>query len=301
MDRFESMSAFVAVVEAGGFSAASRKLGMPLATVSRKVSELEEQLSVQLLVRSTRNVSLTENGQQYFASCRRLLDELGEAERQVSGEYRAPKGGLVVSAPIVFGRLYLTPIIVDFLKAYPEVHIELRLADSIAHLLEEQVDIALRIGELPDSGIIAARAGEIRHVVVASPAYLKERGIPAHPRELSAHDCVTFLALHAPDEWIFKLGKRTEKYPVQSRLAVNTAEAAADAAIAGLGITRLLCYQVSKAIAERSLTLLMRDHEPIPLPVHLVYTGGRLIPQKLRAFLDFVLPRLKAKLVFDPQ
>jgi DNA-binding transcriptional LysR family regulator len=207
----------------------------------------------------------------------------------------------VVSAPIVFGRLYLTPIIVDFLKAYPEVQIELRLADSIAHLLEEQIDVALRIGELPDSGIIAARAGEIRHVVVASPGYLKERGTPLHPRELSAHDCVTFLALHAPDEWTFKLGKRTERYAVQSRLAVNTAEAAADAAIAGLGITRLLCYQVSKAIGERSLTLLMRDHEPTPLPVHLVYAGGRLIPQKLRAFLDFVLPRLKAKLMFDPQ
>jgi len=246
-------------------------------------------------------VSLTENGQQYFATCRRVLDELCEAERQVSGEYRAPKGGLVVSAPIVFGRLYLTPIIVDFLKVYPEVHIQLRLSDAISHLQDEHVDIALRIGELPDSGMIAVRAGEIRHVVVASPAYLKERGTPVQPRELSAHDCVTFLALHPAEEWTFKVGKRTEKYAVHSRLAVSTAEAAADAAIAGLGITRLLCYQVSKAMAEKSLTLLMPNYEPTRLPVNLVYAGGRLIPQKLRAFLDFVLPRLKAKLVFDPQ
>lgn len=301
MDRFESMSAFVSVVEAGSFSAASRKLGMPLATISRKVSELEDQLRVQLLIRSTRHIALTEPGQQFFETSRRLIDELGEAERLATGEYRAPKGGLVVGAPIVFGRLYLTPIIVAFLKAYPDVDIELRLSDSVAHLLEDHVDVGLRIGELPDSGIMAVRAGEVRHVVCASPAYLKEQGTPAQPRELADYDCVTFLALQGANEWSFKTGKRTEKVPVHSRLAVTTAEAAADAAIAGAGITRLLCYQVSKPIKDGKLRLLLRDYEPAPLPVHLVYPSGRLVPQKLRAFLDFVLPRLKAKLVFDPQ
>ena len=301
MDRFESMSAFVAVVEAGSFSAASRKLGMPLATVSRKVSELEDQLRVQLLTRSTRHIALTEPGRQFFETSRRLIEELGEAERLATGEYRAPKGELVVGAPVVFGRLYLTPIIVEFLKAYPEVDVELRLSDSVAHLLEDHVDVGLRIGEMPNSGIMAVRAGEVRHVVCASPAYLKLRGTPTLPQDLAAHDCVTFLALHAANEWSFKAGKRTEKVTVHSRLSLTTAEAAVDAAVADAGVTRLLCYQVSKSIKDGKLKLLLRDYEPAPLPVHLVYPSGRLVPQKLRAFLDFVLPRLKAKLVFDPQ
>jgi DNA-binding transcriptional LysR family regulator len=300
MGRFESMSAFVAVVEAGGFSAASRKLGMPLATISRKVSELEEQLRAQLLVRSTRKVALTETGTQYFETCRRLLEDLAEAERQASGEYSAPKGGLTVSAPVVFGRLYLAPIVIAFLKAYPDVDVELRLSDAIVNLIEEHTDIALRIGQLPDSGLMAVRAGQIRHVVCASPRYLAERGIPQHPRDLCAHDCITFTVLHSPTEWTFARGKTIDRIPVRSRLAVSTAEAAADAAVAGVGITRLLCYQVSKAITEGSLTLLLRDFEPAPLPVHLVHSSGRLIPKKLRAFLDFVLPRLKASLVFEP-
>ena len=300
MDRFESMSTFVAVVNAGGFSAASRKLGVPLATVSRRVSELEDELRTQLLVRSTRTIALTDAGRQYFETCRRLLDELADAERLASGEYRAPKGNLAVSAPVVLGRLYLAPIVVDFLKAYPDVTVDLRLADTIGDLIEEQTDVALRVGTLPDSGLIAVRAGEIRHVVCASPRYLAERGIPKHPRELENHDCITFTVLQSPTEWAFAQGKRIERYRVRSRLAVSTAETAADAAVADLGITRLLCYQVSNAIAEKKMTLLIREFEPPPLPVHLVYASGRLIPQKLRAFLDFVLPRLKAKLVFDP-
>ena len=294
------MSTFVAVVNAGGFSAASRKLGVPLATVSRRVSELEDELRTQLLVRSTRTIALTDAGRQYFETCRRLLDELADAERLASGEYRAPRGNLAVSAPVVLGRLYLAPIVVDFLKAYPDVTVDLRLADTIGDLIEEQTDVALRVGTLPDSGLIAVRAGEIRHVVCASPRYLAERGIPKHPRELGNHDCITFTVLQSPTEWAFVQGKRIERYRVRSRLAVSTAETAADAAVADLGITRLLCYQVSNAIAEKKLTLLIREFEPPPLPVHLVYATGRLIPQKLRAFLDFVLPRLKAKLVFDP-
>lgn len=300
MDRFESMSAFVAVVDTGGFSAASRKLGTPLATISRRVSELEDELRVQLLVRSTRSIALTDAGRQYFETCRRLLDELAEANRLASGEYRAPAGNLTVSAPVALGRLYLAPIVVDFLAAYPDVTVDLRLADMIGNLIEEQTDVALRVGNLPDSGLIAVRAGEIRHVICASPRYLAERGVPKHPRELEAHDCITFTVLHSPKEWIFTQGRRIERYRVRSRLAVTTAETAADAAVAGLGITRLLCYQVSNAILEKRLTLLMREFEPAPLPVHLVYPSGRLVPQKLRAFLDFVLPRLKANLIFDP-
>lgn len=300
MDRFESMSTFVAVVEAGSFSAASRKLGMPLATVSRKVSELEEQLRVQLLVRSTRSLALTDAGQDYFASCRQLLEQLAEAERIASGQYRAPKGLLVVGAPVMFGRMYLAPIVLEFLGAYPEIDIELRLGDAVMNLIDERIDVAVRIGQLSDSGLMAIKAGEIRHVVAASPAYLAQKGSPAHPRELGEHDCITLTPWETPGEWIFSPGSRAEKYPVRSRFSVTTAETALDAAVAGLGITHLFCYQVSKAVADGQLHLLMRPFEPEPFPVHLVYPSRRHSPQKLRAFLDFALPRLKAKLVFAP-
>jgi DNA-binding transcriptional LysR family regulator len=299
MDRFESMSTFVAVVEAGGFSAASRKLGMPLATVSRKVAELEEQLDARLLVRSTRSISLTDTGRDYFESCRRLLDELAEAERLASGEYRAPKGMLTISAPVVFGRAYLAPIVVDFLQAYPEVDVELRLGNGNDNHIEQQIDLEVRIGALADSGLIALRAGEIRHVVCASPDYLKRRGVPRHPGELIGHDCVTLAPSETANEWIFMNDRQTDRYPVRSRLTVTAAETAADAAIAGVGIAHLFCYQVSKAIAEGTLQRLIKEFEPPPFPVHLVYAAARRMPQKLRAFIDFVLPRLKAKLIFD--
>lgn len=300
MDRFESMSTFVAVVEAGSFSAASRKLGMPLATVSRKVSELEAQLRVQLLVRSTRSLALSDAGQEYFASCRLLLESLAEAERTALGQYRAPKGHLVVGAPVMFGRTYLAPIVFEFLKAYPEIDIELRLGDRLGNMIEDQIDVAVRIGQLSDSGLMAVRAGEVRHVVSASPAYLTDKGTPTHPRDLLAHDCITLTPWENPGEWIFSFGKRLEKHPVRSRLSVTTAETALDAAVAGLGISHLFCYQVSQAVADGQLRLLMRAFEPKPFPVHLVYPSRRHSPLKLRAFLDFALPRLKTKLVFDP-
>lgn len=300
MDRLEAMTAFVSVVENGGFSAAARKLGMPLTTVSRKVSELEDALKAQLLVRTTRSVATTETGRVYFETCRRVLEELAEADRLAAGEYQAPKGLLAVGAPLVFGRLYLAPIIIEFLRAYPDVDVELRLSDSVVGLVEEQVDVALRIGDLADSSLIALRAGEIRHVTCAAPAYLERRGVPEHPRDLMHHDCITFTALQSPAEWTFLRGNRAERHPVRSRLVVNSAETAVAAAVAGLGVTRLLCYQAARAIDAKALTLFMRACEPPALPVQLVYPHGRLVPRKLRAFLDFVHPRLKASLVFDP-
>jgi DNA-binding transcriptional LysR family regulator len=300
MDRFESMSAFVAVVEAGGFSAASRVLGMPLATMSRKVAELEEALGAQLLVRSNRSVSLTDIGREYFENSRRLLEELAEIERSASGAYSAPKGLLVVSAPVALGRLHLAPNLIEFLRAYPEIDVELRLSDNYVDLLEERIDVALRVGQLADSSMIAVRAGEVRRVICASPSYLSGKPAPLHPRDLVDHDCVTLVALEASDEWSFKIGKRLERFPVRSRLAVTTAETAADAAIAGLGLTRLFCYQVSNAVADRRLRLVLREFEPEPAPVQFVYPGGRRMPQKLRAFIDFILPRLKSSLIFEP-
>ncbi len=293
------MSAFVAVVEAGGFSAAARKLGMPLTTVSRKVSELEDLLRVQLLTRTTRSVALTEIGQTHYKTCSRLLDELHEAERLASGEYRAPRGELVVAAPIGLGRIYLTPLVTEFLQAYPDVDIDLRLADRVVNLADDGVDIALRVGDLPDSSQVAIKIGSVRHVTCASPAYLEKNGTPRALDDLSAHSCVTFTSLGMPNEWQFRSRRHVRRVGVRSRLSVSTAEAAIDAAVAGLGITRVLCYQAAPSIVAKRLELVLRDAEPEPMPVSFVHQGGRLVPQKLKAFIDFVVPRLKPKLVFD--
>jgi DNA-binding transcriptional LysR family regulator len=296
MDRFESISVFVAVAEAQGFSAASRALRVPLATVSRKVSELEGHLGVKLLTRSTRKVTLTESGQQFFASCRRILDDLEEAERAASGEYSAPRGDLVLTTPIVFGRLHLVPIVVEFLRAYPEVDVQLLLVDRVVDLIDEHIDLALRIGDLPESSMIAVRVGSIGRVVCASPEYLATHGVPAHPSDLAAHEAITFSDLASTKEWPFRIGTATEMFEVRSRFTVTTAEAAIDAAMAGAGITRVLSYQAAAAVLDGRLKLVLRDYEVDANPVSLVYPSGRLVPLKLRAFLDFAVPRLKARL-----
>ncbi len=294
MDRLESMAAFVAVVEHGGFSAASRQLRMPLATISRKVGELEEHLRVKLLTRSPRQVSPTDAGRDYFASARRLLEEVAEAERIASGEFRAPQGELVISAPLAFGRLHVAPLVAAFLRAYPDVSVRLMLADRVVNLVEEHVDLALRIGHLAESNMVAVRAGAIRYVTCASPDYLAARGEPEHPSALEGHDCVTFTNLQSAREWEY----RGERYPVRSRLAVTSGEAAGEAAALGAGITRVLCYQVADAVAAGRLRVVLGGFEPAPMPLHLVHVGGRLVPLKLRAFIDFALPRLRPRLVF---
>jgi len=300
MDRLASMSAFVAVVEAGGFSAAARHLRIPLATVSRRVSELEAHLRVQLLIRTTRSVALTETGQRYFDSARRLLDELGEAERLASGEYTAPRGELRVAAPVGLGRIYLAPIITGFLRAYPEVDVALQLGDEVINLADEGIDIALRVGDLPDSSLKAIPLGEIRRVVCASAAYLKGSHPVLAPDDLRRHACITFTALESAHEWTFRVGKTVKRIQVRSRLSASAADAAADAAAAGLGVTRLLCYQALPAIKAKKLKLILRDYEPPPTPVSFVYRAGRSMPQKLKAFIDFASPRMKSRLVFDP-
>jgi len=296
MDRFESMSILVAAVEAGSLSAAARHLGTPLATVSRKVSELESHLKTRLLNRSSRKLTLTDAGQSYIAACKRILEDVGEAERAASGEYSAPRGDLIITAPIVFGRLHVLPIALDFLKAFSEIDLRLVLADRVFNLLEDHVDLAVRIGELPDSSLVATRVGTIRRVVCASPAYFAARGTPRGPGELAAHDCITFDALASPETWNFTTGKSVAPVRIHSRLTVNTAEAAIDAAIAGLGITRVLSYQVAAAIRAGALATALREFEPTPWPVSLVFSGQVLLPLKLRAFLDFAAPRLRKRL-----
>jgi DNA-binding transcriptional LysR family regulator len=296
MDRFESMSTLLAAVEGGSLSAASRKLGMPLATVSRKVSELEAHLRTRLINRTSRRLMLTDAGRSYVAACKRILEDIGEAERAAAGEYMAPRGDLTVTAPIVFGRLHVLPVVIEFLKAYPDIDIRVALADRVVNLREDDIDLAIRIGDLPDSSLVATRVGAIRRVVCGSPAYFAHRGTPKSPGELSTHDCITFDGLMSPDAWKFAVGKSIVSVAIHSRLTVNTAEAAIDAAIAEVGITRVLSYQVASAVRAGTLALALREFEPKPWPVSLVYAGQGLLPLKLRAFLDFAAPRLKARL-----
>jgi DNA-binding transcriptional LysR family regulator len=292
MDRLQSMSTLVSAVEAGSLSAAARKLRIPLATVSRKVSQLERHLNAKLLKRAGRSLALTEAGQSYVAACKRILEDVAEAERAATGEYRSPRGELIVTAPVVFGRLHVVPVAVEFLKAYAEIDIRLRLADQVLNLLEDRVDVAVRIGALPDSSLVAARIGSVRRVLCASPGYFVARGVPRTPADLAAHDCITFEGIASPQAWSF--GERSVH--IRSRLAVNGAEAAVDAAVAGLGVARLLSYQAAQALRSGTLAMALEEFEPPALPVHVVHAGPRPLPLKLRAFLDFALPRLKAAL-----
>lgn len=296
MDRFRSMSVFVSAVEAGSLSAAARRLGMPLATVSRNVSDLEAHLGTRLLNRSSRVLTLTDAGRSYVLACKRILEELSEAERAASGEYRAPKGELVLTAPIVFGRLHVLPVVTEFLKAYPEIDIRIMLSDRVVNLLEDHVNLAVRIGALPDSTSMAIRLGAVRRVVCGSPSYFAGRGVPRELYHLGEHDCISFETLVAPDAWTFAVARGEARVSIRSRLVVNTAEAAIDAAIAGLGISRVLSYQIADAQAAGLLAVVLEEFEPEPWPVSLVYPGGRLLPLKVRAFLDFAAVRLRARL-----
>jgi DNA-binding transcriptional LysR family regulator len=296
MDRLESMEIVLAVVEAGSLSKASRHLGTPLATVSRKVTDLEAHLRTKLFSRSNRKLVLTEAGNTYVAACRRILTDIVEAERAASGEYTAPTGELVMTAPLGFGRIHLIPILKEFLQAYPDIDVRLLLNDRVVNLVEENVDAAVRVGTLKDSSLIATRLGWIRRVLVASPAYLGERGPPKTPEDLERHDCVSYGEFVTHNRWTLMRGKDEIAVPVRSRLIVGTAEAACDAARAGIGITTVFSYHVTDALAAKTLVSVLDAFEPTPRPVNLVYQSGRLLPIKLRAFLDFAVPRLKARL-----
>ena len=224
MDRLEAMSVIIAVTETGSFSAAARKLGTPVATVSRKVSELERRLKAEIFQRSSRTMTLTDAGRSYIEACRRIIEQVDDAEREVSGEYRSPKGDLAVTAPWGLGHLHLLPVAVEFLAAYPEVSLRLVLTDRVVNLAEESIDVSVRIGSLPDSSMVATRVGSIRMVVCASPAYFARRGLPQKPADLRDHDCITLESAGAPAAWKFIQGPR----PAGVRDAVVVCDQARD-------------------------------------------------------------------------
>lgn len=297
MDRLDSMSILVTVAEAGSLSAAARRLDTPLTTVSRKISDLEAYLKTQLLARSSRRVTLTDAGKSYVAACKRILEEVGEAERIAAGEYTAPKGELSVTAPIVFGRLHLVPVLADFLRAYPDIDVRLTLSNRLVNLTEEGIDAALRVGDLPDSALIATRIGTIRRVFAASPGYLEARGTPQKPADLVGHDCVGVQGFTGSGFWSVA---NDAEIPVRYRLIVNSTDAASEAAKAGLGIISVFSHHVASDFRDGSLVPVLPDFKRETLPLSLVRASGEYLPLKLRAFLDFVTPRLKARLSADP-
>jgi len=292
MDRLEAMRTLIAAVDGGSLSAASRALGTPLPTVSRRVSDLEAHLGAQLLVRTSRKLVLNEAGEAFVASARRIIDELGEAERAASGEYREPRGELIVTAPILFGRLHIAPIVHDFLAAYPQVRVRLVLSDSVIDMVEAHVDVAVRIGRLPDSDLIARTAGHIRWVLCASPTYLARAGEPETPEALADHDCIAFEGLQTFRSWTVGSGPEARTVQVRPRFSVNTAEAVVEGAVAGLGIARVLSYQAAGAIGGGRLRPILRGGAADPIPVNLIHQSQRVQPLKRRAFLDFAAPRL---------
>ena len=288
MDRLETMTILLRVVDRGSFSAASRDLGVPLATVSRKVNELEAHLGTKLLVRTTRKVALTDVGSAYVASTRRILDEIDETERIAAGELHVPRGELILTAPILFGRLHILPIVTEFLAAYPQINVRMLLTDRNLHLIEDHVDMAVRIGPLPDSTMIGTRVGLMRTVVCASPKLLAGQGVPKSPEDLAGLPCVNFELLSPASAWPYML--------TRPRLSVTTAEAAVWAAAQGLGVTRVLHYQCADAINDGSLRIILANFEVEPLPVHLLHAARGALPLKLRVFLDFAAGRLRKDL-----
>jgi DNA-binding transcriptional LysR family regulator len=243
-------------------------------------------------VRGTRRLALTGVGEAYLGACRRILEELAEAERGASGEYKAPQGELVVTAPMTLGRLHVVPVAAEFLATHPRVDMRLVLSDRPLNLVDDHLDLAVRVGELPDSSLVALRVGQVRSVVCASPAYLASRGIPRSPSSLASHDCVVFTGLGSAEPWRFRTGDAVR---VRARMVVSTAEAAVDAAACGVGLARVLSYQVADAVKSGRLKVVLRTFEAPPLPVSLVYVRDRRASGKLRAFLEFAAPRLRAR------
>ena len=297
MGRLEAMRVFAAVVEKRGFSAASRSLGVPLPTVSRWVAELEEQLGAQLLTRSTRKVVVTDSGRQYYESVCRILESLAEAEAEATGEYRSPRGQLSITVPTLFGRLHVLPIVRDFMASHVEVSARLLFSNFVADLAAEHIDLGVRIGEVTDMSLIALKVGEVRHTYCASPGYLAARGSPHRPEDLHKHDCINFSNSSDPVPWPFKSkGHAQYSVNVAPRISVDAGEAAAEVAIAGGGMTWLFSYQAAPHLALGSLVAVLAEFEADPIPVSIVYPAGRLVPQKVRHFIDFATGRLRTAL-----
>ncbi len=289
MDRIDAMHAFVAVADLRGFAPAARKLGLSAPAVTRLIAALEDRLGARLLQRTTRSVALTDAGARYLERARRILADIEEAEGAAEGENSLPRGRLVVSAPVGFGRLHVSPIMSEYLKRYNDVSAELRLSDLMVNLVDEGVDAAVRIGHLADSSVVARHVGEMRRIVVASPGYLKKHGEPHSPEAIASHQTIQFSALSPSADWRFvKEGEEIRIQP-SPRLFTNSADAAIQYAADDGGLTRVLAYQAANAIRAGRLKIVLAKIEEPPLPIHIVYPTSRLLSAKVRTFIDLVL------------
>jgi DNA-binding transcriptional LysR family regulator len=288
MDRIDAMQAFVAVADLQGFAPAARKLGLSPSGVTRLIAALEDRLGARLLQRTTRSVTLTDVGARYLERARRILSDVEEAEGSAQDERTRPNGRLVVSAPVGFGRLHVSPVMSAYLKRYPEVLGELRLSDRMVNLVEDGVDLAVRIGHLADSSLVARHVGEMRRIVVASPGYLKAHGEPQMPQAVASHATIQFGAMTASPDWRFVDGNSEIRVACAPRFTTNSADAAIQYAEQDGGLTRVLAYQAADAIKAGRLKIVLAKFEQPPLPIQIVYPTSRLLSAKVRTFIDLV-------------
>lgn len=296
MNRMHEIEVFIAVAEAGSFAAAARRLHLSPPAVTRAIAALEDRLGARVFQRTTRNVTITDIGARFLETARRVLSDLDAAEREAMGETTAPQGHLTLTASVTFGRSALAPVVGAFLAGHPRVSVSVLLLDRVVNLVEEGVDLAVRIGDLPESRLIAKRLGTVHRILVASPAYLAAHGTPRAPADLRGHQVIAFTGLMPNREWRYRNGQRTASVALAPRLEINDAVAAIDAAILVQGITTALSYMVAGHIRAGRLVPVLQEFTLPPQPVHLVYPEARLMAPKLRAFLDFAAPRLKSAL-----
>ncbi len=296
MDRLEAMRLFVGVAEQSSFSAAARRFRVSAAAASRAVALIENDLGVSLFHRTTRTVRLTERGTIYVEQCKRILGDIEDAASLARGANAEPRGQLTVTAPIMFGRLHVLPIVEKLLADHSKLTVRLLLSDRNVHLADEGIDVAVRIGDLADSALVAVKMGEVRRVLAASPKYLATHGLPDTPADLRRHSIISFEGIGSGDEWRFGSGSRATAVHVVPRLSVSSADAAIVAASNGLGITRTLSYQVADSVKARQLKLVLQDFAPPPMPVNLVYPARRIASANVTAFLNRARAHLRTAL-----
>lgn len=291
MDRWQAMRIFVKVAETASFAEAARQLRMSAPAVTRAIATLEEVIGARLFVRTTRSVKLTEGGARYIEDCRRILADIVEAEAAAGGSYATPTGTLAVTASLCFGQMHVLPIVMEYLNLYPTMSVRTLFIDRPVNLIEEGIDVAIRIGRLPDSGFTAIRVGTVRRVVCGSPAYFEKHGVPAAPADLRDHRIAASISAWASPDWRFGQDQRVTVRPT---LQCNTNEAVISAAVAGWGLTRVLHYQIGPALMAGSLQIVLSEYEEEPLPIHVLHPEGRHAPAKVRAFVDMAVARLRA-------
>jgi len=294
MDRFSSLKVFVAVGEEQSFAAAARRLALSPPAVTRAVGALEQSLGVKLLQRTTRIVRLTEAGARYLLDCKRILSELDDADQAVSGARGEVRGTLAITASVLFGRAFVAPLLLAFLSRHSKVNVRALFVDRVLDLIEEGLDVAVRVAHLADASFTAIRVGAVRHVVCASPAYLKRHGVPKTPDDLRELSAFCFSADRSPPAWSFRVGKRTVSVRPSARLIVNSPEVAMQGAVASEGVTRVLSYQAASAVKAGQLRVILREFEPEPVPIHVIHREGKRAAARVRAFVDFAVAELRS-------